>query len=147
MDMPLGSQILTAAASLAFLLAGNARVTLVSEKTGARFTYRVRQPKADGPHFVSVLTGSDNDRDYAFLGTIFDRGVYRHGRKSRIGEDSPSARAFTYAWDYLARSEAPPFCQVWHEGTCGRCGRALTTPESLACGIGPKCRAGGSDAS
>lgn len=143
MDMQLGSPIATAAASLAFVLAGNARVTLVSEKTGARFTYRVRQPKDGAPHFVSVLVGSDNDRDFAFLGTIFDRATYRHGRKSKITEEAPSAKAFTYAWQYLARGEAPPFCQVWHEGTCGRCGRALTDPESIARGLGPKCAAGG----
>jgi hypothetical protein len=145
MDMPLGSPIATAAASLAFILAGNARVTLVSEKTGARFTYRVRQPQERGPHFVSVLVGSDNDRDFAFLGTIFERKVFKHGRKSKISPNAPSANAFGWAWRYLGRGESPPDCQVWHEGTCGRCGRALTDPTSISLGMGPKCRAGGSD--
>lgn len=53
-----------------FVLAGNARLTLVSRKTGARFTYRVRAAKGDGPasHFVSVLTGPENNTDYGYLG-------------------------------------------------------------------------------
>jgi hypothetical protein len=29
--------------------------------------------------------------------------------------------------------------EVWHEGRCGRCGRALTVPESVERGIGPEC--------
>ena len=29
--------------------------------------------------------------------------------------------------------------EVWHEGRCGRCNRALTVPESIASGIGPEC--------
>ena len=124
----------------AYILAGNARVTLVSSKTGARFTYRVRLGKDDGaPHFVSLLNGSDNESDYCFLGTVFTGTNYVHGRKSRIGREAPSAKAFAWAWTYLAKGELPPGCEVCHEGTCGRCGRSLTVPESVAAGIGPEC--------
>ena len=97
-------------AALAFLLAGNARLTLRSLKTGTRFTYRVRAkeerapgaPAAEGgPFFVALLSGSDNEHDYQFLGTIFPKAgstpVFAHGRKSRIGSDAPSARAFAWA--------------------------------------------------
>jgi len=28
---------------------------------------------------------------------------------------------------------------VFHEGACGRCGRTLTVPESIASGFGPEC--------
>lgn len=124
-----------------FMLAGNARVTLVSEKTGARFTYRVRQPEPGVPHFVSLLSGPDNDADFQFLGTIFIDGIYCHSRKSRIGTDAPSARAFAYAWGHLSRGQLPPACEIYHEGRCGRCGRALTVPESIESGLGPVCAA------
>jgi hypothetical protein len=29
--------------------------------------------------------------------------------------------------------------EVWHEGKCGKCGRALTVPSSILTGIGPEC--------
>ena len=42
-----------------FITAGNALFTLENTATGNRFTFRVRQPGDDKPHFVSVLTGAD----------------------------------------------------------------------------------------
>ena len=126
-------------ATRTFVLGGNARVTLVSERTGARFTYRVRASKDGRVNFVALLSGSDNDSDYEFLGTIFADGAYRPGRKSRVSPDAPSAKAFDWVWRRLAADIMPTEVQVWHEGRCGRCGRALTVPESIATGFGPVC--------
>jgi hypothetical protein len=139
------SQFTDGAAAKTYTLAGNARVTLVSGATGARFTYRISKSKArandDRPpvHFVALLSGPDNGADYTFLGTIFADGTFRHGRNSRIAKDAPSARAFDWAWDYLLDENLPPRAEVWHVGRCGRCGRALTVPESIASGLGPVC--------
>jgi len=130
------------AAAKRFLLAGNARVTFVSEKTGARFTYRVRSKKTDdgsAVHFVGVLTGSNNEDDYTFLGTIFDGAKFVHGKKAKIAPTAPSAKAFGWAWSHLATGALPPSCEVHHEGRCGRCGRGLTVPESIESGLGPIC--------
>jgi len=124
-----------------FLLAGNARTTFVSKATGTRFTYRVRAKEVeagkDSVHFVSVLTGSNNDADYSFFGTIFAGKRFVHGQKSRIGKDASSARAFAWAIERLLREVVPSTLEVHHEGRCGRCGRALTVPESIACELGP----------
>lgn len=127
-----------------FTLAGDARLTLVSQKTGTRFTYRVtckrdQEGKVSSPHFVSLLNGADNNSNYAFLGTIFDGQTYRHSRKSNVTPEAPSAKGWAWAWSYLVKEELPPGCDVWHEGRCGRCGRPLTVPESIASGIGPIC--------
>jgi hypothetical protein len=124
-----------------FILAGRAVFTLVSEKSGARFTFRVRTAKEDDDsrHFVEVLTGPNNTDDFTYLGTIFNGARYAHGRKSRIGVDASSAKAFAWAWSFLARDVAPPSCQFWHEGTCGRCNRPLTDPTSIETGLGPVC--------
>jgi hypothetical protein len=121
---------------LAFALAGNARFTLRNTATGNRFTYRVRVSDDGRLHFVSLLTGPDNESAFQYLGTIRN-GEYRHGTRSRIGADAQSARAFTWAWPRLDR--LPACIEVWHEGRCGRCGRALTVPESIAQGLGPEC--------
>ena len=79
-----------------FILAGNAVFTVENTATGNRFTFKVRRPDDDKPHFVSVLTGPDNEHDYAFLGTVFTPERYHHGRRSRIAQDAPSARAFEW---------------------------------------------------
>lgn len=136
------AQLSEAQAALTFALAGNATLTLVSQKTGARFTYSVRANDDSTVWFVGLLTGPDNRADYKYMGRIA-RGIYWHGRKvpraGDIGREAPSARAFDYAWRALARGAMPDQCEIWHEGSCGRCGRKLTVPESIASGFGPEC--------
>lgn len=124
----------------AFVLSGNAIFTVVSKKTGVRYTFKVRRKGGDeAPSFVSVLYGPDNDHDYVFLGTIFPDGAYRHGRRSTISERDPRTRAFAWFWDHVADPALLDQAEVWHEGRCGRCGRRLTVPSSIASGIGPEC--------
>ncbi len=133
------SEFVTAEVAVQFALAGRARLTMVSKKTGTRFTYRITQRDATSPHFVSVLSGQDNESSYTFLGTVFADKSYRHGRKSPVSPEAPSTKAFAWAWSYLAKGQMPPSCEVWHEGRCGKCGRSLTVPSSIASGIGPVC--------
>ena len=129
--------------TVAFILAGNAIFTLVNSETGNRFTFRVRRPKKDAPHFVSVLTGPDTDNDFQFLGTIFEGKTYVHGRKSGIGKDAQSARVAAWAFPRIFEGTLPESIQVWHEGRCGKCGRRLTVPESIMIGLGPTCASKG----
>jgi len=125
---------------LQFILAGNALFTVQNTATGNRFTFKVRKPDDTKPHFVSVLTGSDNESSYSFLGTVFDPRHYRHGRRSRISEDAPSARAFDWLFRQLSTGRPlPPQVRVCHCGKCGRCGKTLTVPESVDSGFGPEC--------
>jgi hypothetical protein len=123
-----------------FALAGNAVFTLQSLKTGMRFTYKVRAaPDNQALHFVSVLTGPDNINNYVYLGFI-RRGVYFHGgHKTKIHPTANSAKAFHWFWQALARGAQTPSLEIHHEGRCGRCGRALTVPESIKSGFGPEC--------
>jgi hypothetical protein len=131
----------SAATTKTFMLAGRARVTVVSQKTGVRFTFRVAVRTGDptSPHFVSLLTGPDNTSSYTFMGTIFDGKVYRTGRS--FNKDAPAAKAFAWVWSYVSRGELPPHCEIWHEGCCGKCGKPLTVPSSIAIGLGPDCAA------
>lgn len=122
-----------------FLLAGNSRFTIVSTGTGQRFTYRVRKAD-DKPAFVSLLSGSDNENDYEFLGTIFNERSYRHGQKSRVGKNALSAKAIDwFLQKLLIEGRVPETVEFWHEGRCGRCARALTDPVSIQSGFGPEC--------
>ncbi len=134
------AELLDPATTVAFMLAGNAHVTFQSRRTGTRFTYRVRAPRDRGlgrdVRFVSVLTGPDM---YDYLGCVYPNKTYYHGRKSRIAADAPSAIAFAWLWRTLSAGKMHPELAVYHEGRCGKCGRRLTTPESIATGLGPTC--------
>jgi hypothetical protein len=123
----------------AFALAGNATLTLVSLKTGARFTYRIRKGKKrpDDPHFVSVRDGEG----FSYLGCVFKDGTFKVTRRSRYDSGQPCARAFRFFKEALDAGAFHPQLEVWHEGRCGKCGRQLTVPESIATGLGPECSA------
>lgn len=139
--------------ALKFLLAGNATLTAQSDRTGARFTYKVKRadPK-DGQQepprlwFVSLLSGPDNEADYQYLGLIRPPMgqpdgplAFEHGAKSRIRPDAPSCVAASWLFRQLLRNRPTPQCSIYHEGRCGRCGRTLTVPESILSGFGPEC--------
>lgn len=133
----------SADAALNFMLAGNATVTLVSTRTGTRFTYKVRKSDDGAVHFVGLLNGPDNVHSYAYMGLVrhsVNGPAFRAGgAKARIAADAPSARAFAWAFGQLVAGRMPDTLEVWHEGSCGRCGRKLTVPASIASGFGPEC--------
>ena len=128
-----------------YIYGGKGKATLVSKKTGSRYTYKFRTARREGPAkepliFVSFLTGSDNQSSYTYLGFInpsADNVGLIAGRKGQ-----PAAVAFkalNWAIHKLAADEMPDELEVWHSGTCGKCGRELTVPSSIATGLGPVC--------
>ena len=130
-----------------FATAGNAILTLESQKTGVHFTYRIRQAEDKNGKpvrrwFVSVLNGHDNNNDYAYIGLLDQASgdiEFRRTAKSRFGEDAPSVRGFRFMWNSVYADKIPCQMVIRHEGKCGRCARRLTVPESLDRGIGPEC--------
>lgn len=125
--------------TLDFVLAGNATFTIKNTETKNRFTFKVVQPSVDHPHFVRVMTGPDNENNFSFLGTIFDKKNYKYGKRSSISQASQAAKVFSWAWPHLLANSLPEQIEMHHAGSCGRCGRKLTVPESVACGFGPEC--------
>lgn len=119
----------------AYAMAGRATITVQNPKTQTRFTYRIEKSDGERPvYFVALLNGPDNAGDYQYLGTIFPNG-FRLTKASKIKEGAPSYLAF----QWLEKNWEDPRVAVWHEGACGRCGRKLTVPESIATGLGPYC--------
>lgn len=124
-----------------FLLAGDAIFTTVSQKTGARYTFRIQRAEfANGnvSYFVKYLSGPQNTSDYSYLGML-NNGHVKLTAKSHVRADSTLYRAADWTISRLLRDAEIPGAEVMHEGRCCVCGRTLTTPESIEMGIGPTC--------
>ena len=148
----LRGQLTTSADIRRFVEAGNATLTLVSKKTGTRFTFRFARPDPDDtapgtprPIWVNLLNGPDNVSDYTFMGSFWPQSPagyeYRRSAKVRVAADAPSMKALIYFMRVIevqARFDIANL-EVWHEGRCGRCGRKLTVPASIESGFGPEC--------
>lgn len=137
--------------SLGFVLSGRAIFT-VSNDRGEHYTYRVvkrrgppppGRPADDTIRFVQLLAGPDNTHDYSYLG-IYDQRTdqVRLTLKSSQASNSKPVLVFNWAMKVIVgKARLPDGYAIEHAGRCGRCGRLLTTPESLALGLGPECAA------
>lgn len=119
------------AAIKTFIFAGNATFTLESVATGTHFTYKVKASNDGRVHFASVLTQPDT---YTYAGLLSARGLSAT-HSSKIGSAAPSFRGL----DWFMRNLDSTQVKFRHAGKCGKCGRQLTTPESVDRGIGPEC--------
>lgn len=128
--------------ALNLIMAGNATITLKSLKTGNHFTYKVQAPKKFNPEktpvfHVSYMYGSSNESDFVYFGTIHKQGNgWIFNAKRHKGQVT---QAFEFTVNNLLKGVKMPSLEVYHEGRCCRCGRKLTTPESIVSGIGPCC--------
>jgi hypothetical protein len=136
----------SALAARQFMLAGNATITFKSKKSGDHFTFKVRAPECEidkGFRFVSLMTGPDNHFSFSYFGYLkpSQAGImFIHGGgKAKVALNAPGARAFSWVWQQIMRNRIPENLEIWHDGCCGRCGRKLTHPESIASGFGPEC--------
>ena len=122
-----------------FIFGGRARFTLVSKATGKRYTYRMGQSKDGQMFFASLLVGQNNEADYEYLGFTKPEmnGALFAGKKGN--PNHPAYRALDWALRKVFAGKMPGPLEIWHEGRCGRCGRALTDPASIETGFGPEC--------
>jgi hypothetical protein len=120
---------------LEFIFGGNSTFTCKNPKTDNRYTFKVKKHKVDDIYFVNVLT----NKEYSFIGTVYKNTNYRHSAKSKIGTQATSVKTFDYIINHLRAGNLPEFIEIWHSGSCGRCGRKLTVPASIESGFGPEC--------
>lgn len=120
------------------MLAGHAIFTVTNLTTNKHFTYRIIQPHPHTPHFVSLLTGPNNEEDYTFIGTIFQGETFRHSTKGGISRESVGVKGFEWLWRNL--HNLPDNVRIDSAGYCWKCGRLLTDSESISTGYGPTCR-------
>jgi len=125
--------------SIVDIKAGKAIFTVSNDK-GDHYTYKVSKADNGSVWFVSTLVGSDNENSYSYLGIITTANIFRLTKGSKFGEDSKSYKIFKWVFDIIKGVKSLPIgYDVKHAGCCLKCGRTLTTPESIDSGYGPVC--------
>lgn len=126
----------------------NGIYTVKSSKTGDHRTFKIHTQAKDakfapGKRIVSLLTGPENTADDSYTGFAFidDGGVQVWRSKA---EGNPIWK--TYAdmlWSLALDGGLSPWADkgftIMASGTCLRCNRTLSTPESISSGLGPIC--------
>lgn len=141
--------------ALAFLLGGRARFTLKSLETSVDFSFEIKNQKVkqgnkkvDNPNlkFVFLFIGAGTQvrgSEYGYFGYIVktrNGWEYRDSPKSAFSNNlERGIVGFKFVFQKLLNGAALPKLEIWHQGICACCGRALKLSESIELGWGPVC--------
>jgi len=123
----------------------NGTYTIQSKTTGEHRTFKIHTQAADaefapGRRIVSLLSGPENTSDYAGFAFIDDDGIRVWSSKRGQGLWETYAKMlWELSIDGAFSTWAAKGFTIMGEGRCIKCDRLLTTPESVASGIGPVC--------
>jgi hypothetical protein len=141
-----------------FFFGGKAIFTVENTNTGDHVTYKIKitkpTPKFRFPStLLSQMTGTDNENHYSYVGKVnrkewaerasgkvHPKGSLDLTTGSKFVDGSQQVIRGRWIIDHIVNGkQIPDHLNIRHAGKCGRCGRTLTTPESLNRGIGPEC--------
>lgn len=116
-----------------------ASFTVRSKSTGKDYTYRIKRSVFNGNWFTHIFV-EKTYLHFDYLGSYFQGKIWS---KKKVVE-TPAAIAI--AW-VLQKVEEKKFVMLdtekidlFHLGSCLRCGKTLTDSESIEHGLGPVCR-------
>ena len=116
------------------------------------YTYRIREASNSGgqnggihKYVTELLIGPQNENDFKYLAMLNDRtGSIFAGKKYEHQKETWGFKILRHVlkavWEGREIEIVNSGWKVHHAGQCGRCGRRLTTPESIESGIGPECQ-------
>lgn len=131
--------------ALPFLLAGKSEVTIKSGVTGNKYTYFIKRRQSlkdeeEYVYFINVhLNGNSTYAGIMFFDSDKDRFIFKRGKNGNFSENDIPIKALMYVINKLYNGEYGIDVEIYHCGICGRCGKKLTTPESILTGLGPNC--------
>jgi hypothetical protein len=120
-------------------------ITITRRKDGEYRTFKIwakpaKKEDTEVVRFLGVLNGPDNQRDYRPFALVKGRGIYVFKKLRTTGEARVLKSWADMVRDFMLNGGAK------YKGfdfelskACARCGKALTTPESLELGLGPIC--------
>jgi hypothetical protein len=134
----------------AYMLGGKAEFSVTNKDTSKKFIFLIQiNPNNPKMRFVKLIDDSEDywkDRQ-KYMGTIFMEGVNTGNpefvvtRKADFTNKDTEVMAFAWLFESVIVNDMvlPDNIDFQHTGKCCRCYKKLTTPESVAKGIGPEC--------
>lgn len=117
---------------------GRCIFTCQNEETQGYRTFKIAKGEfAGGALVVSLLTGDDNESAYTSFG--FLDPVTKDVRMWKRFKFESVYKKYARMIRNIFFNMNPNKLKIVHSGKCFRCGRTLTTPESIKSGIGPIC--------
>lgn len=134
--------------AIEFLLAGKSEFIAVSGRTGYKIKYKITRKESNkkddnaSEYVYFIKTVVDNQEVYAGI-LYYDNKEqifkFSRGQKGKLDIHHINIKSLLYIINNLYRGNSKLNVRIYHMGRCGRCGRALTTPESILTGLGPEC--------
>jgi hypothetical protein len=121
------------------------KLTIENIHTNNYFVYKIKRVKRTDITYQAIFTQDPKDeRQWLYIGALFDNGDrFRFSLVKQNRDIIKSFKATIIFEAIIARyiNSLKPFrdIAIYHNGYCCMCGKPLTTPESIECGIGPKC--------
>lgn len=135
--------------ALKFMLAGMSEFILISGKTGKRLVYKLDKKESnkskDGEkQYVYWLNTAEKNGTMIYAGVLFfdsndSKFKFGKGARGNLTNDDIRVKSILYVLNALQKGKTDINVTVMHTGKCGKCGKKLTDPESIAIGLGPKC--------
>lgn len=112
--------------------------TMRSRSTGKDYTYKIARNEFRGTWYTHVFI----ERQYL---SFLHLGIYTNGiiKKKGIAVDSETANGIAWLLRQIEKRDFTNLdtqAELFHTGTCLRCGRELTDASSIEIGLGPTCR-------
>lgn len=127
---------------LEFITGGNAIFTIKNELKGTRFTYKFKKNNKNTNVFwvyVLCMANNESSKSYKFLGGFSIAKGFLHSQQAQIKIGNVSVKSVNWFCKKLLKRDFPDNFGFYHMSHCARCGRMLTTPESIINGYGPEC--------
>ena len=121
--------------------------TLRSKKTGKDYTFKVKQSYFNGFPITHVYVETEylNFKHLGYyVGHKINGTLYKKVDGQKAVVDSPSAQAISWVLKNVTTGSYDTLksnVELYHLGSCLKCGKTLTDYESINSGFGPVCRA------
>ena len=125
------------------LFAGKCTFT-ISNPQSRHHTFRISKVECNDKktrYFAGVLAGPENEIDYKYIGMVFpDNGNLHFTSKSNLPPQDERVKVLEWILKLIFKNkDLPDGYKIELSKDCAKCGRLLTTMESIERGIGPEC--------
>lgn len=120
-----------------YITSGKVTAILVSA-SGSHYSFHINEwKKVPGMFFVEYK--GETTQKVGYFKRRREDNHWELTVKGELGITDKPVLAFSHMLDCINYKRPSEILEVWHNGSCGRCHRKLTDPDSIETGFGPEC--------